>query len=214
METSTPIPTTAPARHLLLATRNTHKTGEVRAILGPEWVVVDLAAHPELPEVEETGANFADNAALKVLAASAHFPEDWIIADDSGLEVDALGGAPGVFSARYAGPGADDEKNRRHLATELARVAAEPGSGEPSAGRFVCCIAVARAGKLLGSFFGRVEGRVIVTPAGRGGFGYDPMFIPEGYNQTFAELPLEVKNRLSHRGQALELATDFLRAQG
>ncbi len=202
-------------RRLLLATRNAHKTGEVRAILGPDWIVEDLLGHPELPEVEETGTNFADNAALKALAGSGHFPEGWVIADDSGLEVDVLGGAPGVYSARYAGPGADDEKNRQHLAAELARALDQPLSAmlPPQTGRFRCCIAVALAGKLMGRFFGAVEGHVVARPSGAGGFGYDPMFIPLGYKQTFAELPAEVKNRLSHRGEALALAAAFLQAQ-
>ena len=92
---------------MLLATRNAHKTGEVRAILGEGWTVEDLLAHPELPEVEETGVTFAENAALKAVAGSRHFPDGWVIADDSGLEVDVLGGEPGVYSARYAGPGAE-----------------------------------------------------------------------------------------------------------
>lgn len=202
-------------RRLLLATRNAHKTGEVRAILGPDWLVEDLTTHSGLPEVEETGTNLAENAALKALAGSNHFPEGWVIADDSGLEVDALGGAPGVYSARYAGPGADDEKNRRHLAAELARVLdlPPPLMVPPQTGRFRCCIAVAFGGKLMGRFFGAVEGHVTATPSGAGGFGYDPMFIPLGYEQTFAELPAEVKNRLSHRGEALALATAFLQAQ-
>ena len=199
-------------RPILLATRNAHKTGEVRAILGPGWRVEDLTNYPDLPEVEETGANFADNAALKALAGSRHFPEAWVAADDSGLEVDVLGGAPGVYSARYSGEGANDETNRYRLSRELARALGET-QPPPQTARFVCCIAIARAGTLLGRFFGVVEGRVVAMASGAGGFGYDPMFIPEGYEETFAELPAEVKNTLSHRAKALELAANFLRAQ-
>ena len=198
-------------RKILLATRNAHKTGEVRAILGGGWIVEDLLAHPELPEVEETGSTFAENAALKAIAGSTHFPAGWVIADDSGLEVNALGGAPGVISARYAGPAADDEANRQKLAREL-RGALVPGSGHAPAARFRCCIAVARDGKMAGQFDGAVEGVVIPAVRGEGGFGYDPMFIPAGYQETFAELPAEVKNRLSHRGKALAKAMEFLRA--
>ena len=198
------------ARHVLLATRNAHKTSEVRAILGERWLVEDLLAHPELPEVEETGTTFAENAALKALAGSGHFPEGWVIADDSGLEVDALGGAPGVYSARYAGPGADDEANRQKLVREL-RGALQTSPGRLPTARFRCCIAVARGGDLIGQFDGAVEGLVIPAARGEGGFGYDPLFIPEGYQDTFAELPAEVKNRLSHRGKALRQAAEFLR---
>ena len=196
-------------RTILLATRNAHKTGEVRAILGDGWIVEDLLAHPELPEVEETGTTFAENAALKALAGSGHFPDGWVIADDSGLEVDALGGAPGVRSARYAGPAADDEANRQKLVREL-RAVLVPGSGQAPAARFRCSIAVARGGELVGQFDGTVEGVVIPAVRGEGGFGYDPMFIPAGYQDTFAELPAEVKNRLSHRGKALAKTVEFL----
>ena len=194
----------------MLATRNAHKTGEVRAILGDGWVVEDLLSHPELPEVEETGTTFAENAALKALAGSAHFPDGWVIADDSGLEVDALGGAPGVYSARYAGAEADDEANRQKLIREL-RAALQTAPGRLPTARFRCCIAVARGGKIAAQFDGTVEGLVIPATRGDGGFGYDPLFIPEGYQETFAELPAEVKNGLSHRGKALAKTVEFFR---
>ena len=159
----------------------------------------DLLAHPDLPEVEETGTTFAENAALKAVAGSRHFPDGWVIADDSGLEVDALGGAPGVYSARYAGPGADDEANRQKLVRELRAVLVRGlragcrrrGSAAASPWR--------GAARWRSSFDGAVEGMVIPAARGEGGFGYDPMFIPAGYQETFAELPAEVKNRLSHR---------------
>ena len=194
---------------LLLATRNAHKTVEVRAILAPAgWEVSDLSAHPDWPEVEETGATFADNAALKALAASERVPEAVVLADDSGLEVDVLGGAPGVYSARYAGPDADDAANRRRLLEELGRLG-ELENG-PTA-RFRCHITLARAGKRWGDFDGTVEGTLVPVERGAGGFGYDPLFVPEGFGQTFGELTAEVKNRLSHRARALGLALDFLR---
>lgn len=195
---------------LILATRNAHKTVEIRAILAPAgWMVSDLSAHPDWPEVEEIGATFADNAALKALAASARLPGAVVLADDSGLEVDALGGAPGVFSARYAGPGADDAANRRKLLAELTRL----GVSEPrTAARFRCHITLARDGVRLGGFDGTVEGTLVPAERGTGGFGYDPLFVPEGFTETFGELPAGVKNRFSHRARALEQAMNFLRA--
>ena len=195
---------------ILLATRNAHKTLEVRAILGSAWSVFDLLGRPDLPEVDETGLTFADNAALKALAGSRHFPGGWTLADDSGLEVDALGGAPGVRSARYAGPGATDETNRQHLARELQRVVG-PTYAQPQPARFRCCIAVAWDGEVAKQFNGTVEGAVVHPARGEGGFGYDPVFVPVGYRETFAELPAEVKNTLSHRGEAMRQALEFLR---
>jgi XTP/dITP diphosphohydrolase len=205
------------ARKILLATRNSHKTAEFRAILGAGWEVEDLQAHPDFPEVEETGETFAENAALKALAASAQLdPETYVLADDSGLAVDALDGAPGVHSARYAADAgtrgnSDDATNRCKLIGELARIGA---SAETEAtARFICYIAVARGGKSIAGFEGTVEGRVIAEERGAGGFGYDPLFVPAGYAQTFGELPAETKNRLSHRAAALAKAAAFLREQ-
>ena len=196
---------------LLLATRNAHKTVEVRAILAPVgWTVSDLLSHPDWPEVEETGATFADNAALKALAASAWSPGIVVLADDSGLEVDALDGAPGVFSARYAGPGADDVANRRRLLAEVARIGALESR---IAARFRCHITLARNGTRVADFDGTVEGTLVPAERGTGGFGYDPLFVPEGYQQTFGELPAEVKNSLSHRARALTQAIAFLRQE-
>ncbi len=202
------LPSLPVSQKILLATRNAHKTQEVRAILGDGWHVTDLLAHPELPEVEETGTTFAENAALKAVAGSRHFPDGWVIADDSGLEVDALGGAPGVYSARYAGPDADDEANRQKLVRELRTVLIP---GRTPAARFRCCIAVARGGDVAGQFDGAVEGIVIPAARGEGGFGYDPMFVPNGYQETFAELPPELKNQLSHRAEALRRAAEFFK---
>ncbi len=194
---------------LLLATRNLNKTTEVRAILGADWEVIDLTAHPEWPEVEETGATFADNAALKALAASARAGDAWVLADDSGLEVDALHGAPGVQSARYSGPDATDARNRAKLTAELAQLAA----AAPRLARFHCAMALARDGRLEGSFDGVVEGSIIARERGLGGFGYDPLFVPQGYEDTFGELPAAVKNGLSHRARALAKVIAFLRTR-
>lgn len=188
-------------RSVTIATRNAHKTRELSAMLGPEWMVRDLTERPDLPEPEENGATFEANAIIKALAASGAVP-GLVLADDSGLEVDLLGGAPGVRSARYAGEKASDWQNREHLLAELARLShlAE----EPIIARFRCVIAAAEGGVVLGTFCGAVEGRIGLAEAGAGGFGYDPLFIPEGWSQTFAELDAGTKNRLSHRARAME----------
>ena len=182
---------------VLVSTRNAHKLVEIRQILGPSFELLDLSSVPALGEVEETGTTFEENAALKALAASAHFG-GWVLADDSGLEVDALGGAPGVRSARFSGEGATDVTNRALLLEKLATVPADQRSA-----RFRCVIALARGGEVLAHFSGAVEGAIIQSEKGEGGFGYDPLFVPEGFGETFAELGAETKNRLSHRGRAL-----------
>ncbi len=193
---------------LLIATRNRHKTAEIAAFLGPGWAVGDLTSLSGFAEVEETGDTFEANAALKALAASQSAgPEVLVLADDSGLEVDALGGAPGVRSARYAGEGASDEANLRLLLERL--------EGEPRReARFRCVIAAARAGELLASFSGTCEGEILPAPRGEGGFGYDPVFRPGGESRSFAELSAEEKNTISHRARALEKARGWLLALG
>ncbi len=175
------------SQKILLATRNAHKTQEVRAILGDGWHVTDLLAHPELPEVEETGTTFAENAALKAVAGSRHFPDGWVIADDSGLEVDALGGAPGVYSARYAGPDADDEANRQKLVRELRAVlltrAAPRRRGSGAASRW-------RAGaRSWRNSTARWKGSSSRRRAARGASGTIRCSSRTGYQDTFAELP-------------------------
>jgi XTP/dITP diphosphohydrolase len=191
---------------LLVATKNAHKTVEIAAILGQDWEVVDLTERPETPAPEETGETFAENAAIKAEAAS-HLFEGLVLADDSGLEVDALEGAPGVYSARYAGEGASDADNRAKLLRDLAPLRR---SGEPCVARFRCVMAIAENGKTLGTFDGSVEGILIDGERGTGGFGYDSLFVPNGFGQTFAELPAEIKNRQSHRARALSGAAEFL----
>jgi XTP/dITP diphosphohydrolase len=183
--------------HLLLATRNAHKTREFAEILGPEFVVRDLSGESAAPMVEETGSTFAENAILKAVAISRQYP-DLVVADDSGLEVDLLEGAPGVYSARYAGPQATDGDNIARLLSELRRFPIE----RPTA-RFRCVLALARDGKVLGTFEGVVEGSIGPEPRGSTGFGYDPVFRPAESSRTFAELPAAEKNRISHRAQAI-----------
>ena len=186
--------------HLLLATRNAHKTREFAEILGPDFVVRDLSGESAAPVVEETGTTFAENAILKAVAISK-WSGDLVVADDSGLEVEALNGAPGVYSARYAGEGATDQQNVERLLVELRRSGAHP----PFAARFRCVLALARNGETVDTFEGAVEGTIVEPPRGEGGFGYDPVFQPTGFEQTFSELPPEKKNSLSHRGGAISL---------
>jgi len=183
---------------LLLATRNAHKTREFSEILGPEFVVQDLAQESDVAAIEETGTTFAGNAILKAVGTSRQF-EGLVVADDSGLEVDALNGAPGVYSARYAGPDASDVDNVARLLRQL-QMRAESG---PVVARFRCVLALAENGKLLGTFEGAVEGTIVGAPRGAAGFGYDPVFQPVGYDKTFAELAGAEKNAISHRANAI-----------
>jgi len=192
---------------LVVATRNRHKTHEIQHILGPEFRVRDLLAHPEVSEIRESGTSFEENAKLKALAASRQLPA-LVIADDSGLEVDALGGAPGIYSARYAGANATERDKIDKLLRELERVRA---IDDRRRARFRCVVALARNATLLGTFEGIVEGMIANEVRGDFGFGYDPIFIPQGFEQTFGELPREVKNTISHRAQAIRTLADRLR---
>jgi XTP/dITP diphosphohydrolase len=192
---------------LLIATRNAHKAREFREVLGDQFEVCDLSTYPEIPETIESGKTFAENAILKAVAISKEHP-GLVIADDSGLEVDALGGAPGIFSARYAGKHATGKENVDKLLGELARSGVQ--TGERSA-RFRCALVLARSGKILATFEGIVEGRIIDVPKGKKGFGYDPVFVPNGFAETFAELSADRKNRISHRAKALEKVKQYLR---
>jgi XTP/dITP diphosphohydrolase len=191
---------------LLIATWNGHKTREIGQILGAGWDVRDLASLPHAPKVEETGASFEENAELKALTISRIFT-GLVLADDSGLEVETLGGAPGVQSSRFAGPNANDVENRCLLVGKLRDL----GQHEFPA-RFRCVMVLASQGELLGSFAGIVHGKVILEERGESGFGYDSLFVPHGYTETFGELQPEIKNSLSHRGRALAKVLEFLRS--
>jgi len=182
---------------LLVSTRNAHKVAEIREILGADFEVLDLSTIAGVGEVEETGVTFEENATLKALAMSGRF-DGWVIADDSGLEVDALDGAPGVWSARFSGSGATDASNCALLLEKLEGV-----RGKERSARFRCVIVLAQAGRKLAAFSGSVEGVIINQEKGAGGFGYDPLFVPEGHCETFAQLGSDVKNALSHRARAL-----------
>jgi XTP/dITP diphosphohydrolase len=187
---------------LLLATRNPHKTRELAALLGPEFLVGDLTALPQIPAIEETGKTFAENATLKALTVS-RITTGLVVADDSGLEVDSLGGAPGVYSARYAGDGASDEAN----VVKLLRALHE---SEERAAQFRCVLVLARDGDVITLFDGIVRGEIAPSRAGTDGFGYDPIFVPDGFSQTFATLGESVKNQISHRARAAAQLRDYL----
>jgi len=195
-------------RRLVLATRNEGKIREIKEILKDlQFDLVDLRAYPEAPEIPETGADFAANAREKALAIAAHTGE-WTLADDSGLEVEALGGAPGVFSARYAGVHGDDRANIAKLLAEMAGVP----EGRRRA-RFVCLAALAAPD---GSCFlaeGECRGVIARSPRGEKGFGYDPIFLLPEHGLTMAELPEELKNEISHRARALAKLRPVLAAR-
>jgi XTP/dITP diphosphohydrolase len=183
---------------LVVASHNSGKVREIGALLAPLGVDAVSAGDLGLPEPEETEATFVGNAALKARAAAlaSGLPA---LADDSGLEVFALGGAPGVYSARWAGP----DKNF-HLAMERVwRELREQGSGDLSA-RFVCVLALAAPGEDVQTFEGEVRGRIVWPPRGEMGFGYDPMFIPDGHERTFGEMTPEEKLPLTHRALEFE----------
>jgi XTP/dITP diphosphohydrolase len=187
---------------VVIATGNRHKTEEFRALLDPAWIIQDLSDHSHLVSPEETGTTFLENATIKALSASQALGADFLVlADDSGLEVDALQGEPGVYSARYAGLAASDADNRTKLLAELSRAGAR---GKERAGRFRCVLVLAQGGQVLGHFAGSVEGILANEDKGTGGFGYDPLFIPEGHCETFGQLPSAVKHSLSHRARAVQ----------
>jgi XTP/dITP diphosphohydrolase len=183
---------------VLVATANPGKLREFRAALeAARLEVVGLEALEDRAEVEETGATFEDNARLKAETYSRR-TSLLVLAEDSGLEVDALGGEPGVRSARYGGPGLDD---RARVALVLDRLRGVPDARRTA--RFRCVLALGRGGRVLATFEGAVEGRITHEPRGHGGFGYDPVFFHPAIGRTFAEIRREEKQRLSHRGRAL-----------
>ena len=191
---------------LLIATNNAGKIRELASLLSNLPLRLRrLSEFPHVKEVEETGRSFAENAELKARLYSEQ-TNLRTLADDSGLEVDALNGAPGVLSARYAGAHATDEERNARLLAELSLTGDERRSA-----RFICAIALYEPGEEKAKVFSGVcEGRISHRPQGEGGFGYDPLFIPTGYEQTFGELPAELKQRISHRAQALAKVRAYL----
>lgn len=186
---------------LILATRNTHKTSEFHKLLGDQFEIRDLS-RLTVQAIEETGKTFEENATLKAIQVSKD-QQDLVFADDSGLEVDSLGGSPGIFSARYARKTATDAANIDKLLRELI-------GQKNRAARFRCVIALAHHGELIATFKGEIEGSIADRARGTRGFGYDPVFLPIGSDETFAEIPAVLKNRISHRAQAAMALRDFL----
>lgn len=192
---------------IIIATGNAHKVLELEQLLAGLGVQVESAAVVGgMPEVEESGQTFAANALLKAAALRALASASaYVLADDSGLEVDALDGAPGVYSARYAGPNASDAENRHQLLTALA------GAGDaPRTARFRCVLCLLGPKGEAQYFEGSCEGSITEAERGKEGFGYDSIFMPEGYTKTFGELGESVKQRLSHRANAVHALRDFL----
>ena len=194
------------ATKLLVATRNAGKLHELRQILSDlPFEFIDLTFFSSIRDVAETGVTFVENAKIKATGYATQ-AKVLTLADDSGLEIDALGGAPGVFSARYLGESVPFPKRIESVITRLSGI----GPLKRTA-RFVCAIAMAdHEGNILNTSIGTCEGRIAGAPRGSGGFGYDPIFIPQGYNDTFAELDPQLKNRISHRARALEAMRGYL----
>ena len=197
---------------IYLATGNPHKARELSDMTGCEdpGLALRIALAHEvggMPEVEENADSFRGNATLKARALVDRIGrEDLVLADDSGLEVDALKGGPGIHSSRYAGDNAKDEDNLNKL------LAAMRGVGEEDRGaQFTCCLVLADASGRLMEFSGVCRGRIVTRPQGRGGFGYDPIFVPDGYDRTFAQLGDAVKSRISHRARAMAKLVAWLR---
>ena len=191
---------------LVLATRNRGKVRELGEMLSDQCdiQILSLSDFPEAPTVVEDGVTYQTNAqkkATQIAAYTGHFT----LADDSGLEVDALDGAPGVHSARYAGENASDVERINKLLTAIKDV-----PDDQRTARFKCAVAVAKPGGHADVVVGVCEGRIIREPRGNDGFGYDPVFVPHSYTQTFAELGEEVKNQISHRSKALKMAMRLL----
>jgi XTP/dITP diphosphohydrolase len=229
---------------LILSTRNAHKVQEIRQVLGEAFRYLTLADFPDAPPVQEDADTFTGNATKKAVALAARLAgrsianhqapitDTWVLADDSGLEVDALSGAPGVHSARFAAPdqgapgNSPDAANNAKLLRLLENV-----PWEKRTARFRCVIAVAPVSAWMGfepqasqdsqpravnvhGFQGTCEGRIGFAPSGHAGFGYDPLFVPEGFEQTFAELGEATKNRISHRAHALLKLRQWLKEEG
>lgn len=190
-------------KQVVLGTQNNDKLRELRGLMKGSGVAVrSLADYPGAPEVKETGKTFEANARLKARAFSRH-TRTLTIADDSGLMVHALNGRPGVYSARFAGPGCTYEDNNRKLLRLLR-------NGRSRRAKFVSVIAIYDDGKFVKAVKGECSGRITPAPRGKGGFGYDPVFIPDGFSKTFAELSKNSKNGVSHRGKALREAKKII----
>lgn len=192
---------------ILAATTNKHKIQEFQAMLDASAdsgrvCIISPDTIKGFPEIVENGSTFEENARIKA-GQAARYADMAAFADDSGLEVAALGGAPGIYSARYAGENASYQE-------KMAKILKELENASDRRARFVCVIALAYRGDIVETFRGEVTGRIAPEPRGMQGFGYDPIFIPDGYDQTFGELGEEIKSRISHRARAFALAADFV----
>lgn len=190
-------------KEIIFASHNPGKIAEIRELLSPYGVKVLSATDLDLPDVEETGKTFEENAYIKALAAAKakNIP---CFADDSGLCVDAIGGKPGVYTARYA-PNRDFNLGMDKLLKEL-----DDTNSKNRAAHFSCVIVFAKPDGSYKSFEGRVDGNIATSKTGSAGFGYDPIFIPTGYSRSFAEISSEEKNKISHRGRALQKFIAYL----
>lgn len=191
---------------IIIATKNKNKTKELKELLSnTNFVLKDLTEIPSINEVIETGKTFTENAVLKAKSYALQ-TKKWSLADDSGLEVKALNGAPGVFSARYAGKTATDKENVEKLLRELKGVVDKQRQA-----KFVCAVAISdEKGEVKFTAEGVCEGKIAVKPSGTSGFGYDPIFIPDDFEQTFGELSAEIKQKISHRARAATKIIRFL----
>ena len=185
------------------ATTNAGKLREFQIAATAVCLIEPLPGLSQIPGCEETGSTFEENAVIKAVHYS-RYTDGFLFVDDSGLEVDALNGAPGVYSARYAGPDASDEENNRKLLDAMA-------DRTDRAARFLCVVALARAGEITETFRGTVEGQLLYEPHGAGGFGYDPLFFYRPFGCSFGEVSRERKQTVSHRGKALGMMLDYLK---
>ena len=188
---------------ILAATNNAHKVEEFKNLLDfVELDIVQPKEFPDFPEIIEDGETFEENASIKA-EVSSEFTGLPAFSDDSGLAVTALDGRPGVFSARYGGEGLSDSERVDLLLEEMKDKA-------DRSAKFVCVIAIAVNGKVIKTFYGEVSGRLAEKPSGSNGFGYDPIFIPDGYDRTFAELGSDIKDKISHRANAMKKVKEFV----
>lgn len=193
-------------KQIVLATNNKHKIREIKSILSDleNIEILDLTQFPEIPTIIENGKTIEENAIIKAKAVF-EFTKIISLADDTGLFVDYLLGKPGVYSSRYAGENVTYKDNNKKLLFELKGVPPRKRTA-----RFKCCVAV-YGDNLLKTFIGTTEGKILFSELGTNGFGYDPLFLPDGYNKTYAQMSEEEKNKVSHRYKALALAKDFLK---
>ncbi|WP_284139755.1 XTP/dITP diphosphatase [Virgibacillus sp. LDC-1] len=194
-------------KYVVIATKNKGKVMEFNQFFSEYGIdVKSLLDMPSVPDIAETGSTFQENAALKAEEIAAKLGQA-VLADDSGLIIDALDGRPGIFSARYAGEPKNDQANLEKVLKELEGVSLEKRTA-----RFICVLAISVPGKQTVFRTGYCEGKIALAPQGENGFGYDPIFIPDGYEKTMAELSPEEKNSISHRKNAIDQLEDWVQS--